>query len=422
MADEIDDQKEGFWQRTKAVGLSGFKYKMTAVTVMTLIAGLFLIGVALLVHVYCLYPCLLVVVHLTNISGAADTTKTPIQAETPEVALVIAAYNEAEIIADKIENSLELVYPDSKLDIIVFSDASTDGTDDIVRDYAEDGVRLIRIEGRLGKTECQNRVVERIDADIIVFSDADSMYEPDAIDQLVAAFDEDVGCVVGELRYKRYGVEAESAYRRLEKLIKRLEPELSSVVGGNGSIYAVRKSAYVPLPRDHISDFAEPLAIVENGLRVEYAKDAIAWENTNDSVSAEADRRVRISTRSWNTVVDFLSLLNPVDYPLFSFQLASHTVLRWLSPFFLILTAAANIALVYLTNHWFYQSFLFLQTVCYAIALMGALADWLGVELPGPLSVPYYFVRLNVSLLRGFWNFLAGRNIVTWSTETRTTD
>ena len=376
----------------------------------------FWLAVLSLLYVYFLYPALLYIATLFT-----EEVEQPLNEEAlPTVSLVIAAYNEEEVIAEKIENSLRLDYPREKLSVVVFSDASSDRTDEIVRSYSDAGIRLERIEGRVGKTECQNRVVETVDSEIIVFSDADSMYEPKAIRELLSKFAPDVGCVVGELRYRRYGVQAESAYREYEKLIKRLEPRLSSIVGGNGSIYAVRNASYVPLPPEHTSDFAEPLAIVRNGERAEYASNAAAWENTGETVGSEVDRRIRIATRLWNTVTDYTSLFNPIEYRLFSVQLLSHTVLRWLSPFMLLIAAVSNAALGLVKRSPMYRLLLLLQGVFYLLALGGAVADELEITTPTIACVPYYFLRLNYSLLIGFYNFVSKKNIITWNTESRT--
>ncbi|MDS0300277.1 glycosyltransferase family 2 protein [Halogeometricum sp. S1BR25-6] len=381
----------------------------------TLLAVAFWSALLLLLHVYCLYPITLFVLgSIINRSTAERSFD-----ELPSVSLVVAAYNEEEVIEEKIRNSLELDYPDDKLDIVVFSDASSDATDRIVRSYEDSGVRLERIEGRVGKTECQNRVAERVSGDIIVFSDADSMYETDAIRRLVEKFDSDVGCVVGELRYQKYGVEAESAYRTFEKLIKRLEPKVSSIAGGNGAIYAVRRRSYVPLPPDEISDFAEPLAIVQGGERAEYTTEARAWENTGETVESEMSRRVRISTRSWNTLLNYVSLLNPFRHPLFSFQLASHHVIRWLSPVLLAVVSVTNLALVLFTDNLLYALLLVGQVGFYLLAAVGAVSRRLDRWTPQIAYVPFYFLVLNYSLVVALWNVVRNRNIVTWETETR---
>lgn len=339
--------------------------------------------------------------------------------DRPTVTLVIAAYNEEEVIAEKIENSLELDYPGDKLDIVVFSDASSDRTDEIVASYADRGVTLRRIEGRVGKTACQNAVVEDCDSEIVVFSDANGMYEPDAIGKLVERFEPDVGCVVGELRYREAGVEGESVYWRYERWLRTLESRVGTLVSGNGSIYAVRRSSYIPLEADEISDFAELLAIIENGESITYAPEAIAWEDTGDSVDSEFDRRVRITTRAWHTVVRYPSLLDPTARPRVAFQLTSHKLLRWLSPVFLGIAFLANVGLVALGAGWLYALALVGQTVCYALAGVGGLFERMGRPMGRLVSVPYYFLNANYAMALGLKNFLAGRNIVTWETVER---
>jgi len=381
-----------------------------------LIEIVFWVLVIVLLHTYLLYPGVLYVLSLVYDQSESYELN---EAKIPLVTLVIAAYNEEEVIAKKIQNSLELDYPDEHLDIVVFSDASSDNTDRIIRSYEDAGVRLERIEGRVGKTECQNRVTENLDSDIVVFSDADSMYESDAIKKLVAKFTDGVGCVVGELRYKKYGVDAESSYRTFEKLIKRLEAKVSSTAGGNGSMYAVKRDSYVPLPAYQISDFAEPLAIVQRGERIEYAAEARAWENTGETVESEMNRRIRIATRSWHTFFDYLSLLNPVRYPLFSFELLSHWVFRWLSPVLLGLTAVTNVALVFTDGRPIYLLTLLGQGVFYLLAAVGGALERLDYTNPRIMYVPYYFVVLNYSLVAALRNVVQNRNIVTWDTETR---
>ncbi|WP_256388549.1 glycosyltransferase family 2 protein [Haladaptatus sp. W1] len=345
------------------------------------------------------------------------------RSEWPSVTLVIAAYNEEDVIEEKIKNSLKLDYPADKFDIIVFSDESSDRTDEIVRTYESDGIELQRIEGRVGKTECQNQVTARIDSDIVVYSDANSMYEPNAIKNLIRGFEPGVGCVVGELQYHdEGGVEGESFYWRYEQIIKRLESKVNSLVTGNGSIYAVRRSSYVTLSRDAISDFAEPLAVISNGESVKYASGAVAWEKTGDSIESERSRRVRIVTRCWNTVFDYLELMNPVRFPLFSFQLISHKILRWLSPVLLLFVFLSNLALVLLSSSVLFPLLLLLQLVFYLFALIGMFGESAEIEMPVLFHVPYYFLVSNYGMLLGLSNFLFGENIITWETVERSAD
>ncbi|WP_255358962.1 hypothetical protein [Haladaptatus sp. R4] len=249
------------------------------------------------------------------------------------------------------------------------------------------------------------------------------MYEPDAIKNLIRGFEPGVGCVVGELRYQdEGGVEGESFYWRYEQIIKKLESKVNTLVTGNGSIYAVRRSSYVPLPRDAISDFAEPLAVISNDESVKYATGAVAWEKTGDSVESERSRRVRIVTRCWNTVSDYLNLLNPIRYPMFSFQLVSHKILRWLSPVLLLFVFVSNVALVLLSSSVLFPALLFLQVLFYLFALVGMVGESTDVSMPVLFHVPYYFLVSNYGMLLGLSNFLFGENIITWETVERSAD
>ncbi|USZ69746.1 glycosyltransferase family 2 protein (plasmid) [Halorussus salilacus] len=384
-------------------------------SISTALVTAFAVSSFLVLYAYFLYPAGLWVVsrfvsRSTPTLAAAD--------ELPTVSLIIAAYNEEGVIADKIENSLGLDYPEDRLDIVVFSDASSDRTDEIVRSYADEGVELERIEGRVGKTECQNRVVDRVDGEILVFSDANCMYDDDAIRRLVARFGEGVDCVVGELRHTRTDddVEGESLYWRYTRLVKRLESNVGSVVKGNGAIYAVRREAYVPLPADAMSDFAEPLAVRERGGRVEYAHDAVARERTAGSVEAERARKTRIATRSWHTVAQHLGLLNPLQYGRYSLQLFSDTVLWWTTPLLFVAAFASATALWFLTGSTFFG---LVVAGFVALVLAGSVGHVLnrrGSSVPSLLHVPHYFLVGNYSLAVGAWNFLRGHNIVTWNT------
>ncbi|MBA7687063.1 hypothetical protein ES703_95523 [subsurface metagenome] len=205
------------------------------------------------------------------------------------VSIIIAAYNEENVISAKITNMLQLDYPAEKIEIIVASDGSTDRTDEIVRSFADRGVFLYRIEGRKGKTEAQNQAVRIAKGDIIIFSDANALYRSDAIRKIVQNFnDECVGGVCGNLNYSKsdsHKENGESVYWKYENYLKQKESSLSSVLGANGSIYAIRKNLYVPLPPYLISDFVEPLKIVEQCYRVVYEKDAISREDIS-SVSS----------------------------------------------------------------------------------------------------------------------------------------
>lgn len=374
----------------------------------------FWLSVFFLFFVYFGYPIMLgAIASFRHVLTKADET------HEPAVSLIIAAYNEEAVIGEKIENSLKLDYPKDKLEIIVFSDASTDRTDEIVKGYADQGVKLLRIEGRKGKTYCQNEAAKVAQGEILVFSDANSMYEPGAIRKLVRHFaDERVGCVSGELRYRdgEKSVEGERVYWGYEQTIKRLESRISSLVTANGSIYAVRKSLYEPLQADAISDFIEPFKIVGKGYRVIYEPEAIAWETTAKDPKKEFRRRVRIVTRSVHSLLgdrSLLSLLNPVKYGMFSIQLWSHKVLRWLSGLFLLLIFVFNVPL--LDQGLIYMIAMVTQAAFYLLALWGFLTEVvLKQRAPKLPHVVYYFLLSCCAMLKGVYNGLRGRAMITW--------
>lgn len=371
--------------------------------------------VFLLFYVYFGYPLLLSAITLLR----KKTTKVQ-ELCVPAVSLIIAAYNEEAVIGDKIENSLQLDYPRDKLEIIVFSDASSDRTDEIVKNYADQGVKLLRIKGRKGKTYCQNEAVKIARGEILVFSDANSMYEPDAIRKLVRHFaDERIGCVSGELRYRsdKGSVEGERTYWKYDQIIKRLESKASSLVTANGAIYAVRRNLYEPLQADVISDFAEPLTIVQKGYGVIYEPEAVAWETTAKDPRKEFQRRVRIVTRSVHSLLrdrSLLCLLNPLRYGVFSVQLWSHKVLRWLSGIFLLLIFALNIPLV--GHSWIYAVTMTGQVFFYLLALWGFTSEKvLKRQAPKLPHVAYYFCLSCYAMLKGVYLGLRGRTMVTWN-------
>lgn len=251
----------------------------------------------------------------------------------PKVTLLIAAYNEENIIQEKIENSLALDYPKHLLEIIVFSDGSTDRTDAIVQSNQDRGVSLVRVEGRRGKTHCQNTLVAQSSGEILVFSDANSMYEPQAILALVSSFaDPRVGCAIGKRIYvgKHKAGNKEGLYERLETWMKAKESLLGGTIGANGSIYALRASLYIPLPDDRISDINEPLRIAMEHKKIVVQQDgAISHEQHDNTFLKEVGRKRRIVLRAMNSLwAERVALLHN---PGLLTKLLFHKVIRWLT-------------------------------------------------------------------------------------------
>jgi cellulose synthase/poly-beta-1,6-N-acetylglucosamine synthase-like glycosyltransferase len=253
-------------------------------------------GAALLFYTYAGYPLLLALVSRLRARPVRRAEWTPF------VSVIITAYNEERDLAAKLENTLLLDYPADKLEIIVASDCSSDRTDEIARQYSTRGVRLCRQAERLGKTSAQNMAVEQAHGEVILFSDATTLYNRDVLRVMLPNFaDETVGCVAGRLVYvdptdSSVGQGARS-YWGYETFLKHHESRVCSLIGASGCLYAVRRSAYVPMYPEACSDFLIATKMVEQGLRAVYEPAAVCTEETNKRTDKELRMRVRVITQ-----------------------------------------------------------------------------------------------------------------------------
>jgi cellulose synthase/poly-beta-1,6-N-acetylglucosamine synthase-like glycosyltransferase len=340
--------------------------------------------------------------------------------DTPRVSILIAAHNEAACIRETIANKLALDYPRDRLEIVVISDASTDGTDDLVRAFATEGVRLVRQAERRGKTSALNLGVGEATGDVLVFSDANSLYDPSALRALVRNFaDESVGYVTGKMIYVHpegsTTGEGNSAYMRYENRLREWETRLGSIVGVDGGVDAIRRSLYVRLPADALPDFALPLEVVRQGRRVVYEPGALLRERSVTRPGDEYRMRVRVALRALWAIRDRPDLLNPLRHGLYAWQLFSHKVLRYVAFLPLALLLAVNAALA--RDSRFYAALLALQGACYAGALLGFLLSGRR-SVPRWLSLPYYFVLIQAASCHAIVKLIAGRKIVVWAPRT----
>jgi cellulose synthase/poly-beta-1,6-N-acetylglucosamine synthase-like glycosyltransferase len=336
----------------------------------------------------------------------------------PTVTVVISAYNEATHIEATVRNKLTQDYPAALLDVMIVSDGSTDGTDEVLEGLAleDPRVHFYRQEPRSGKTAALNGMLERSRAEIIVFSDANSIYRPDAVRHLVAPFsDADVGYATGRMLY----VDPQgslvgdgcTAYMRYENALRAWESAVGSLVGVDGGVDAARRVLYRHMRPDQLPDLVLPLAVIEQGYRVVYAPDAVLVEETLTSASAEYRMRVRVALRAFWALWDKRALLNPLRFPLFSWQLTSHKLLRYLS--FIPLAVAAIL-------NWLLVS----HGALYAALAAGQCAAWLLALLAvfGPPRLrafslaryAYYFLLLNWASAIAFTRFLRGQKQVLW--------
>lgn len=365
-------------------------------------------------YVYIGYPLLLIVLNKLIKDEALATADI-----TPTLSLIVSCYNEADVIEQKIRNCLSLDYPQQQLEIIFVSDGSDDGTDEIIKKYCNGRIKLIRQEGRLGKTMGLNLALAEAAGEIVVFSDANAMYKDDALKMLTRNFhDPSVGYVVGAAIYQdeeeSSAGSSENIYWQYEIFIKKIESKLHSVVGGDGAIYAIRKSLYLRLDQEDINDFVNPLQIIAQGYRGIFDAQAICYEQTAGDFDKEGKRKQRIVNRSFSGLMKNKTVLNPFKFGFYSFELFSHKLLRWLVPFFIIIAAAGIVALAQMEIEVF--QWLLLLGILFAWSILSGklLRGW--PACPSILLLPYYFYLVNINSMKGVLQSLRGNVQVTWST------
>ncbi|CAA9354412.1 MAG: hypothetical protein AVDCRST_MAG71-2952 [uncultured Lysobacter sp.] len=334
----------------------------------------------------------------------------------PSITMVITAYNEEKQIADKIRNVLELDYPEDRLDVIVASDASNDATDRIVQTYGAPNVRLLRIEGRQGKTACQNAAAAAASGEVIVFTDATTTVTTNTLKAMARNFhDPAVGCVAGRLTYVARAKDATgsggTSYWGYEIALRMAESALGSLIGVSGCLYAVRRSAYRAIAPDLISDFVTAMVVREQGLRTVLEPDATCYEDTLDRPDQELSMRVRVTLRSLVALAQQRRFLNPFRFGAFAWQLWSHKLLRYLSPIFCTAALVSNAVLAYRGE---YVWLLALQLIAITIGLLGFL-QLRAVNGSKLLAQPYYFLLTNLASAISLVRFLRGDKVVTWT-------
>lgn len=375
------------------------------------IVGLLLAGV-ILAYTYLGYPLL---VRILAWCRPRPVHRVPIE---PSVSFIIAAFNEEKDIAAKLENTLALEYPREKLEIVVASDGSTDGTHEIVQAYVDRGVRLFTPGKHLGKTGTANAVVPTTHGEILVFSDATGKYNHEALRALVANFaDPTVGAVAGRVVYA-YGQGAAAhgfaTYQRFVVPQRQAESRFGSETSISGSIHAVRRVLFHPAPPHLSYDMVHPLHVAQAGYRSVYEDNAISLEKARTDVAEEYRCRVRLAVRSYSYVPYLLKRLMHCPDRLFVFQVVSHKLLRWISPILLVLAVVSATILASRGGMWVLP-FLGVCTLV-LIALLGWAASKRG-KSSRLLAAPLFYCTINLAFLVGFLRFLGGIRMAGWKTE-----
>lgn len=372
--------------------------------------GVFWFCAAALFYVYVGYPLVLFIV------SSFVSKKVGKREFEPTVTMIIAAFNEENDIGRKLENTLNLDYPPEKLEVIVASDCSTDGTDEIVSSFRDKGVVLVRQLERRGKTSAQNLAVESASGEILLFSDATTEYDARVLRELVPNFaDPTVGCVAGRLIYQDGDSTmiggGTKGYWNYETFVKRMEGQVCSLIGVSGCLYAVKRSAYRAMYEEACSDFLISTILYRQGLRTVFEPAATCVEEAYGSPQSEFEMRVRVISQTFNDLWRNRDILNPFRGGFFAYELISHKLLRYLVPIFLLGMLISSGFLAFESR--FFILVLSLQVTLYILAAFGYYSERAGIKIR-LLTFPLYFVLTNGASVLALWHFLRGKRYAKW--------
>ncbi len=373
---------------------------------------LFWSSVGFVWYAYVGYPLMLLA--LTALRSHS-VSKGPIR---PRVTFIITAYNEERRIAAKLENTLLQDYPPAQLEVLVASDCSNDRTDEIVRNFRDRGVRLVRAPERKGKEAAQKHAVQNAKGEILVFSDVATVLEANGVTTIVENFaDPTVGCVSSEDRFidRDGSISGEGAYVKYEMFLRRLESEVNSVVGLSGSFFAARREVCSQWAEDLQSDFNTLLNSIRLGMRGVSDPASIGYYSNLRDEKKEFERKVRTVLRGLSVFAASRRMINPMQYGLFSWQLLSHKLCRWFVPFALIVALISNAFLA--PESLFYRMALLSQVGFYCIALVSLMTK---ISSRGAIfKIPAFFVLVNLSILAAWYRYFRGERLVAWEPSKR---
>jgi len=378
---------------------------------------LFWLCIAAMLHTYVTYPLTLRLLRRRFLPPDVPA------GAWPTAALLIPAYNEEKVIAEKIRNALDLDYDAGRLEILVGSDGSTDRTNDIVRGLGDPRVRLIELRGRNGKPQVINRLASETGADVLVISDANVRLDPLALRKLLRHFvDPAVGVVNGgkyiQIPRGAEAVMGEAVYGDLENRLRARESEVGGMSGALGALMAIRRSVFEPYRPGVICDDLDiSIRAVLSGYRQAHDSDAKAFEEPGRTVAQEFHRRIRIGAGNFQALFRYGGMLSPLR-GVVAYTYFSHKVVRWVFPFLMI---GALVAATFLQQTPVYRTALLAQLVLYGLALMGLLLDCFRLRVP-LISTLYHFVALNAALFLGFFVWCRGVRSSAWERTERMKD
>lgn len=383
-------------------------------------AVLFWVSLAVVLYTYLIYPVVLLVcfaisqlrTDLRYLFARIDRRVARLaRSEMPGVTFVIPAYNEEKHLQAKIENVRALDYPGEKLQVVIISDGSTDGTNEILRSIEDTHIEPVILSARGGKANALNCGVERARHDLLVFSDSSTLFEPDAVQKLVRHFaDPQIGAACGALRFRASAEsqQTEGVYWKYESALRLMESHLGASLNASGAVYALRRRAYEPLRRGAVlDDLLVPMGARRLGYQVIYDPEAIATDYAPDTIRGEFARRVRIAAGSFQALPELLRMhLDAFT----AFCFFSHKLLRWFLPFFLIALLACNALLI---DRTFYMVFAAAQVSFYAWAVLGLTCHERLKRVRYAL-IGHFLLAMNAAFLVGFFRYLKDRNSIEW--------
>lgn len=377
----------------------------------------FWISLLILFYTYVGYPIVLVL--LVCIKELLTGRKSQNVINEEPVTLIVAAYNEENLIEQKIQNCLSLDYEPGNLKFLFVTDGSTDRTPELVEKYPV--ITLLHSAERKGKLAAMNRAMQHVTTSVVIFNDANTTLNKDCVKLIMRHYsDENVGAVAGEKKIiAEDGVaRGEGLYWRYESFLKKFDSRLCTVVGAAGELFSIRTSLYETLP-EHIiiEDFVQSLKICEKGYVVRYEPNAFSMENASVTESDEMERKVRIAAGGFQAIGYLKSLLNFFRFPVISFQYLSHRLLRWtLCPPSIALLLISSVILS--GQGAFFQGILLLQLLFHLMGMVGWLLARNG-KRPGPFYFPYYFIFMNLSVVLGFFRYISGKQQTNWKKAVR---
>ncbi len=379
----------------------------------TIILIISLIGV---IYSYFLYPLILLV--LPKRKHTKITTEKVDDSELPFISLIITAYNEESRIREKIQNTLETDYPEDKREILVASDGSTDKTNHYISAFSNQGVRLIEVKQRKGKENAQLAAINKATGELLIFSDVATQIPKEAIKRIAITFtDEEIGALSSEDRFitDKGEIAGEGAYVKYEMWLRRLEAKVKSLVGLSGSFFACRKNICTNWNINVPSDFNTALNCVSQGYVAISHPDVLGYYPNLKDESKEYQRKIRTVIRGMAAIVHKPSILNPFKYGLFSFEVFSHKVMRWLVPWFQLTLFISNLLL--LQEHMLFIILLVLQLSFYILAIIGFFSkSWRKNNL---IKLPFFFMQVNIAIAHAGLQFLSGKRITKWEPSKR---